>query len=139
MQMPVPVLGIGDYAHGVTVMSAWTTSQVVLVNDNTQGQDFFPVQRSDPWLFVDIATVTDRADDIYLLYPDGSGTYVLQPLEMVALYTNDSGDIAVRFAVHAAVRSAQEGIALMGNLPRGVSLEDVLLVMGNTGPAWRLR
>ncbi|MGB6896178.1 MAG: hypothetical protein WBF37_09595, partial [Dehalococcoidia bacterium] len=118
---------------------AWTISQTVLVNDNLHGQDFLPRQRTDPWLFVEIATVTDRARDMYILYPDGSGSFKLESLEMVALYTNNAGDLAVRYAVHAEVRTADEGFALMGTLPRGVSLADVILVMGNTGPTWRLQ
>jgi hypothetical protein len=139
LKMPIPLLDLGEYGYGITVRRTWTTNQTVLVNDNLHGQDFLPLQRTDPWLFVEIATVTDRAGDMYILYPDGSGSFTLEPLEMVALYTNHTGNLAVRYAVHAEVRTADEGFALMGTLPRDVSLADVILVMVNTGPAWRLQ
>jgi hypothetical protein len=139
LKMPVPILGLGEFGHGITVRRAWTTNQTVLVNDNLHGQDFLPQKRTDPWLFVEIATVTDRAGDMYILYPDGFGSFTLEPLEMVALYKNDTDDLTVRYGVHAEVRTADEGFALMGVLPRDISLADVLLVMGNTGPAWRLQ
>jgi len=138
LKMPVPVMEPGEAAHGITIRNAWTTDQTILVNDNLHGQDFLPQRRSDPWLIVEISTVTDRAGDLYLVYPAGDGSYAVQPTELVALYQG-GGEIATRYGVHAEVRGAEEGFALLGTLPSGVRLEDVYLVLGNTGPAWRLR
>ena len=139
LKMPVPILDFGEEAHGISVRDAWTTTQTILVNDNLHGQDFLPQSRSDPWLIVEISTVTDRAGDIYLLYPQADGTFDVSPMEFVALYQGSGGEIAVRYGAHAEVRGADHGFALLGTLPRGVSLSDVYVVLGNTGPAWRLQ
>jgi hypothetical protein len=139
LKMPVPILDFGEEAHGIAVRDAWTTTRTILVNDNLHGQDFLPQGRNDPWLIVEISTVTDRAGDIYLLYPRADGTFVVAPMEFVALYQGSGGEIAVRYGVHAEVRGAEQGFALLGTLPRGVSLSDILLVLANTGPAWRLQ
>jgi len=139
LKMPIPVMDLGENANGISVRKVWTTDQTILVNDNLHGQDFLPQQRSEPWLFIEIATVTDRAGDLYLLYPASDGTYTVEPTELVALYQGSGGEIAVRYGVHVEVRGAEEGFALLGTLPRGVSLSDVFLVLSNTGPTWRLR
>jgi len=139
LKMPIPILDFGDEAHGISVRDAWTTAQTILVNDNLHGQDFIPQSRTDPWLIVEISTVTDRAGDIFLLYPQADGTYEAAPMEFVALYQGSGGEIAVRYGVHAEVRGADHGFALLGTLPRGVSLSDVYMVLGNSGPAWRLQ
>jgi hypothetical protein len=139
LKMPIPIMDLGAAAHGITVRDAWTTDQTILVNDNLHGQDFLPQKRSKPWLFIEIATETDRAGDFYLLYPTVDGTYTVEPTELVALYQGSGGEIAVRYGVHAEVRGTEEGFTLLGTLPSGVSLNDVYLVLRNSGPAWRLR
>jgi hypothetical protein len=139
LKMPVPILDFGEEAHGISVRDAWTTNQTIFVNDNLHGQDFLPQSRNDTWLIFEISTVTDRAGDIYLLYPQADGTFDVSPMEFVALYQGSGGEIAVRYGVHAEVRGADHGFALLGTLPRGVSFSDVYIVLGNTGPAWRLQ
>jgi len=139
LKMPVPILDFGEEAHGISVRDAWTSTQTILVNDNLHGQDFLSQIRNDPWLIVEISTVTDRAGDIYLLYPQADGTFDVSPMEFVALYQGSGGEIAVRYGAHAEVRGADRGFALLGTLPGGVSLSDVYMVLGNTGPAWRLQ
>ena len=57
----------------------------------------------------------------------------------MALYRGDGGEIAVRYGVQADVRSAAQGLGLLSTLPQGVPLERVRLVLGGSGPAWRLR
>jgi len=73
------------------------------------------------------------------MYPTSDGSYAVEPTELVALYQGGGGEVAVRYGVHAEVRGAEEGFALLATLPRGVPLGKVYLVLGNTGPAWRLR
>jgi hypothetical protein len=138
LDMPIPLLGLGEMAHGVTPRLVRRISGQILVNDNLHGQDFLPREFSDPWLLIDIATVNDRAQRSFLVYPDGVGGYETQPLEMVHYYEGSTGPVVVRYDAHAETRRGDEGFALLGTLPAGVPLQDVLLVMGNTGPAWRL-
>lgn len=139
LKMAVPILDLGEEGHGITIHEASTVDRTILVNDNLHGQDFLPQKRGDPWLIVEISTVTDRAGDIYLLYPSSDGIYRTEPLELVALYEGSGGEIAVRYGVHAEVRGAEQGFALLGSIPRGVSLGEAYLVLSNAGPAWRLR
>jgi len=120
-------------------LDIWTMEGAILVNDNLHGQDFLPQRRSDPWLMIEIAAATQRLEDLYLLYPTTDGTYAFLPTDPVALYRGDGGEIAVRYGVQADVRSATQGLGLLSALPRGVSLERVWLVLGGSGPAWRLR
>jgi hypothetical protein len=138
LDMPVPLLALGESGHGVTPRSVRLISGEILVNDNLHGQDFIPRELSDPWLLMDIATVNDRAQRSFLVYPDGAGGYEIEPLEMVHYYEGDSGPLVVRYDAHAETRRGDEGLALLGTLPAGVSLDTVFLVMANTGPAWRL-
>ncbi len=139
LEGPMPVLGPGEAAHGIAILDVWTMEGAILVNDNLHGQDFLPQRRSDPWLMIEIAAATQRLEDLYLLYPAADGTYALLPTDPVALYRGDGGEIAVRYGVQADVRSATQGLGLLSALPRGVPLERVRLVLGGSGPAWRLR
>lgn len=138
LDMPIPLLALGESGHGVTPRQVRRILGEILVNDNLHGQDFLPRAESDPWLLIDIATVNDRAQRSFLLYPDGTGGYETEPLEMVHYYEGSSGPLVVRYDAHAETRRGEEGFALLGTLPAGVPLEDVFLVMGNTGPSWGL-
>jgi hypothetical protein len=132
------LLALGESGHGVTPRSVRRISGEILVNDNLHGQDFIPRELSDPWVLIEIATVNDRAQRSFLVYPDGAGGYEIGPLEMVHYYEGDSGPLVVRYDAHAETRRGSEGLALIGTLPTGVALDEAFLVMANTGPAWRL-
>jgi hypothetical protein len=139
LEMPVPLLALGESGHGVEPRSVRKIAGEILVNDNLHGQDFLPRRMSDPWVLIDVATANDRVQNSFLLYPDSSGGFAVGPLEMVTYYEGATGPLVVRYDAHAETRRGDEGYALLGALPAGVPLGEVFLVMGNTGPAWRLK
>jgi hypothetical protein len=139
LEMPIPLLTMRESGHGVTPRLVRRILREILVNDNLHGQDFLPREQSDPWLLIDIATVNDRAQRSFLVYPDGAGGYETEPLEMVHYYEESSGPLVVRYDAHAETRRGDEGFALLGTLPADVPLDEAFLVMANTGPAWRLK
>ncbi len=134
----VPLLPMNQAASGIQIRDIWAARGEIPLNDNLHGQDFIPTKRRDPWLLIEIAAITERAGELQLLYPRGDGIFALEPLDLIALYRGDSGQIAARHGVHVASRVASEGIALMGTLPIDVSLDDAVLILPRTGPAWQL-
>ncbi len=133
----------GEFRNGIKVKNAWFYSGDILYQTNGPILTFVDTDfdGGDKWLFIEVESYSgysERTGINWDIFYEIGDSIIHEAVWPATLHEDRNGTLVVTRNIITQLRRSSSGMVLMGAVPGDWTMDRIILVHHDGGPAWRL-